>query len=99
MAVQDGLIEHIFYQHRLAETVRADQNDIGSLLDEGEREDLLDERTITLGGPLPVEVGDGLEDPDARVVETPLEAASRALGLLDVEQLGQPGFGDEGLGG
>jgi hypothetical protein len=57
MAVQDGLIEHIFHQHRLAETVGTDQDDIGGLFDEGQGEDLLDERAITLSRPLPVEVG------------------------------------------
>ena len=71
MAVQHGLVEQIFHEHRFTQTVRSDEHDIGGLLDEGEREDLFDERPVALGGPFPVEVGERFEDPDARVVETP----------------------------
>jgi hypothetical protein len=98
MAVQDGLVEDVFHQHRLAETIWADQDDVGGLADEGEGEDFLDERTIALGGPFPVEVGDRLEDADACIIEPPLEAATRTLRLLDGEQLREPGFVDDGLG-
>ena len=41
---------------------------LAASLDEAEGEDFLDERPIALGRPLPVEVGDRLEDPDARIV-------------------------------
>jgi hypothetical protein len=98
MPVQHGLVEDVFHQHRLAEAIRADQDDIGGFADEAEGEDFLDERPIALGGPRPVEVGDWLEDADACILEPPLEAAPCSLSLLDGEQLREPGFVDDGLG-
>src|SRR5450759_5401404 len=41
MAVQHGLIQHIFHQHRFAEAIGTQKDDVGGLADEGEGEDCL----------------------------------------------------------
>jgi hypothetical protein len=51
-------------QHGLADAVGPEQHDVGGIVDEGEREQLIDESAVDLRGPAPVEVGDGLEGAD-----------------------------------
>ena len=66
-AVEHGVVEEVFREHRLSDPVRSDEHDVGRVVDEGKREQLLDERSVDAFGPVPVEVGDGLEGADARV--------------------------------
>ena len=56
-AVEDGVMEEVFDQHRLADSVRTDEDDVGGVVDEGEGEQLLDEEAVDALGPGPVEVG------------------------------------------
>lgn len=53
---------------------------------EGEAEEVLDRVAVDLRGPGPVEVGDGLEAPDAGVLDPALQTPPGPLRLLDVEQ-------------
>ena len=59
-------MEKVFDQHRLADSVRTDEDDVGGVVDEGEGEQLLDEGAVDALGPGPVEVGDRFEGADAR---------------------------------
>ncbi len=98
VAVQDRLVGEILEQHGLAQAVGADQHHVGRLGEEGEREQLLDGAAVALGGPAPVEVGDGLEGAQAGVIEAALERAAGAFGLFDVEHAGEPRLGEQRLG-
>ncbi|MBK6514000.1 MAG: hypothetical protein IPG04_07735 [Polyangiaceae bacterium] len=61
-------------------TLRAD-------LEEVEAHDGLDERSLDLRGPVPVEVGHGLESLEAAACATPIKPASGAVLLLDVDHV------------
>ena len=84
-------------QHRLADTVRTDEHDVGGVVDEGEGEQLFDEEAVDALGPGPVEVGDGFEGADARVGQAPFEGASFAFAVFDVDDALDPGLGEQGV--
>ena len=96
-AVEDAVVEEVLHQHGLADTVRPDQDDVGGVVDEGEREQLLDEGAVDALGPGPVEVGDGLEGADTGVGQTAFEGAALALAVLDVDDALDPGLGEDGV--
>ena len=58
-------MEEVLHEHGLADPVRSDEDDVGGVVDEGQGEELLDQRAIDAIGPSPVEVGDRLEGADA----------------------------------
>jgi hypothetical protein len=97
VAVQDRLMKEILRDHRFADAVRTDQHDIGRLLDEVQGEELFDQRPVALGRPAPVEADHRivLLEPDG--LQTSAQAAPRALGFLDLQQLRQPRLVDDGL--
>ena len=70
-------------EHRLADPVRAHQDDVLALGDEAEREEVLDLRTVDPFRPRPVEVAEWLECPDAREMSAVDEAPSRPLLAFD----------------
>ena len=96
-AVEDAVVEEVFHQHGLADAVRSDEDDVGGVVDEGEREQLLDERAVDTLGPGPVEVGDGFEGADAGVGQTPFEGTALALAVFDVDDAFDPGLGEDGV--
>ena len=79
------MVEEVFDEHGFPDAVRSDEDDVGGVVDEGEREQLLDEGAVDAFGPGPVEVGDGLEGADARVGQAPFEGAALAFAVLDVD--------------
>ena len=96
-AVEDGVVEEVFHEHGLPDAVWPDEDDVGGVVDEGEREELLDEELVDAFGPGPVEVGDGLEGADARVGQAPFEGASFAFAVFDVDDAFDPGFCEQGV--
>ena len=96
-AAEDGMVKEVLHQHRFADTVWPDEDDIGGVVDEGEREQLLDEGTVDALGPGPVEVGDGLEGADARVGQAPFEGAAFSFAVFDVDDALDPGLGEHGV--
>ena len=97
-AVEHGVVEEILDEHRLADPVRADENDVGGVVDEGQREQLLDEGAVDAFGPDPVEVGDGFEGADAGVGQAAFEGAAFAFAVFDVDDALDPGLGEHGVG-
>jgi hypothetical protein len=95
VAVDDGVVGEVFEQHRFAQAVGADHDDVGRFGDEGQGEELFDLSPIALGGPVPIEVGDGFEAADMRIGESTLQGASSAFGLLGLDEAKQPGLVDE----
>ena len=81
----------------VSDLVRTDEDDIGGVVDEGQREELLDEGAVDTIGPGPVEVGDGLEGADACVGEAAFEGAALAFAVLDVDDALDPGLGEHGV--
>jgi hypothetical protein len=71
----------------LPEPLRRDEHDVASRLEEVEAHDGLDERSLDLRGPVPVEVGHGLESLEAAACATPIKPASGAVLLLDVDHV------------
>ena len=76
VAVQDRLVGEVLEQHGLAQAVGADQHDVGGFLDEGEREQFVDQCPVALLGPGPVEVGDRFEGAETSVIEAAFERAA-----------------------
>ena len=87
MAGESGLVGEVLGDHGLAEAVGAEQNEVAALLDEVEGQGALDDVALDLLGPVPVEVGDGLEAADAGALEASLEAAPRTFGQLEADDL------------
>src|SRR5215470_17611671 len=79
MAGGDGLVGDVLGDHRLAEPVGRDQDDVAWFLEELERHERLDRPTIALPGPSPIEVAQGLEGSDMGLCQAPLERATGAL--------------------
>ena len=80
MPGEDRSMGDVLGDHGLPETVRAQKDQVATLFDEIERESSLDRLAVDLLGPVPVEVGDGLEAAEVGVLKTSLEPAPGALG-------------------
>ena len=93
VAAQHRLMQQVPGDHAFAEAVWADNDDVGGLLEEGEGEQLLQQRAIELFRPAVVEVGHGLEGAEPGVILAALEAALQALALLDFQNAQQPRLG------
>ena len=63
-------MQQILADHRFAQPVRSQDDDVAGLLEEVEGEQLLEQRPIKLLGPVVVEVGERLKFAEARVVRT-----------------------------
>ena len=68
-AGEDGLVSDVADHHRLAHTVGPEQDRVDALLDEAEREEVVDGLPVDLLRPRPVEIGDGPEGTDARLAQ------------------------------
>jgi len=94
VALEDGLMRDILRDHRLAEALRRDEDDVAVLDEEVELDGGFDLGAIDVLGPVPIVVGDGLEAPDATASGAPLETSASAVlffELSDVlEQLAGP---------
>ncbi len=81
VAAEQRVVGEVLGDHRLADAVGADEDDVGGLGEEVEGEEFLDGAAVDLLRPLPVEVGHGFEGAEAGVLEAPLEAAPLAFAL------------------
>jgi hypothetical protein len=91
---------------RLADADVTDQDDVGLGCDEGQTEQVLDLRAVDLFGPVPLEVIEGFEHGEARVVDASLDAAvlahrglalNQLLQIIQVRALLLGGFDGHGL--
>ena len=73
----------------LAQAGAGDEHHIGVLLDEIEMEQILDQRAVDLGGPVPVELIERLEHREAGLRDAALDAAIVAGRRFPVDQFGQ----------
>ncbi len=99
-AVEDGLVGDVLGDHGLAQSVGAEQDEVVALADEIEGERALEGFAVDALGPVPVEIGHGLEATQAGALEATFEAAASAflhLGLGD--GLEQAAGGPAPLGG
>src|SRR5262245_56160021 len=99
-AGQDGLMSDVSGDHRLAQSVVADEGEIATFPDEVEGERALDEIALDLLRPVPVEIHHRLEAPDAGSVKSAFLAAPALVDLLEARDLLQNLHGREAaLGG
>ena len=75
------------HQMALAQADTGDEHDVGVLGDELQMEEVLDLRTVDLGGPAPVELVEGLHHGEAGLQDATLDAAILAGGGFACEQL------------
>src|SRR5439155_1105940 len=73
-----GLVADVLRDHGLAEALVGDKDDVAGFGEEVEAERGLDGLAVDPFRPRPVEVGHGLEAPEARAGEAALEAAAVA---------------------
>ena len=73
------LVGDVAGDHGLAHAVGADQDDVGGIREEAQAHQLLDGWAVALGGPVPVEVGQGFEAPEVGIAEAPFQAAAGAF--------------------
>ena len=78
MTGQDGLMDEVLRDHRLAEAMRRDDDDVFALRQKLEGEDAFDGRPMDRLRPVPFPIGHGLEAAEARVSETPFDALPQA---------------------
>lgn len=75
----------------LAQAAGADEDGIGGVLQEFQAHQFGDGRPVTLLGPVPIEVGQGLEASDVRIPQAPFEATLCPFGFLPGQQGLDPG--------
>ena len=93
MTVDDGLMGNILCQGRFADSVWADQDCVGSVVEEFERHQGFDGGLIAAFWPFPIEVAQRFEAADMRVLEATLQAAASALLLLPFDEIVEPSGG------
>jgi hypothetical protein len=79
VALQDGLMDGVLRDHRLAQALGPDEHDVLRVLEEVQPEDAFDKRPVDVLRPRPVEVGHRLEAAQARAAEAALQAAAGAV--------------------
>jgi hypothetical protein len=67
----ERLIRDVFGEHSFPHAVGADQDKVGGLLDEVERQNRFDGCTIASRRPVPIKLIDRLESPESRALESP----------------------------
>ena len=80
MTGQHGGVTDVLGDHRLAQTVAADQDEVAGFGKKVQRQSALDDVAFDLGGPGPIEVGHGFESLDAGRPQSPFQTAARAFG-------------------
>ncbi len=98
VTAQHRLVQQVLGDHGLAQSIGTDDDDVGCLFEEGEGEQLLQQRTIDLLGPGVIEVGQRLESTQAGVVCASLGTALLTLAVLDLQHTREPRLGDDLLG-
>ena len=73
-------------EHRLAQALVPDEDDVLAFADEVEREDPVDRRAVELLGPVPFEIGERLEAAEARVAQAPFEPPPRPVVLFGLDE-------------
>src|SRR5277367_3806767 len=90
---EDGVVGEILGNGGLAEAAGSDEDDVSGGGEEVQGEQGFDQGSVDGVGPVPVEVGDGLELLEATAGEAPLEASPGAIFVLEsgnvLEQLGR----------
>ena len=79
VALEDGLVSDVAGKHGFAEPLSGHKNQVLAVRDERSRQRALDGRSIDLGGPVPIELVDGLEAPELGVALASHERASFAF--------------------
>jgi len=85
---QQALVQQVLCDRRLADAVAPDEYDVGGLFHEAERHQVRDGCAIADTGPLPVEVGDGLEGAEPGVAQPALQTAITSFALLPINESG-----------
>src|SRR6266581_2815916 len=98
IAAEDRLVQQVLRDHRLADPVRTDQDDVSGLLEEVQSEKLLEELAIDLFGPGVIEVRDGFELEQPGVAEATLQTATLPFAFFDLEHALEPGLVADLLG-
>ena len=80
VARQHRCVADVLGNHRFAQTVATDQDQVAGFGEEVQGESAFDNVALDLGGPGPIEVGHGLKLLDLGDAEPPLQAAVRAFG-------------------
>src|SRR6058998_152104 len=82
VAGQNGSMADVLDDHRLAQAVGADEDEVASLPDDLQAEGLLDGIAVDALGPVPVELRDRLEPAETGSLKTPLDGAVGPLPKL-----------------
>ena len=77
VAGQDDLMDDVLGEHRFAEALGADQEDILGAVKEVEGEDAVEGGAVERGRPVPVPVGDGFEAAEAGGGEPAFDSAGQ----------------------
>jgi len=97
VSLQDRVVDDVPRDHRLAESLGGDEDDVVAAVDEVELEGGFDVGAVDLRGPVPVEVRHGSEGAEAASGQAPLEAAAGALLRLEMSHVLEELAGAEAL--
>ena len=86
MTCLQGAIREILEQHRFADPIGTEQDDVCALGDEAQRQELLDEQAIELLRPGPIEITEGLKRAEPCDACAIFETSPRALVGLDRDE-------------
>jgi hypothetical protein len=94
-AAHHGLVEEVLSDHRLADAIGSDEDDVGGLVDPGQREELVDVEAVDFLRPVIVEVDHRLEAADPAGGQASFETALLASRFFAAQQLFEPRRGGD----
>jgi len=90
MAFEHGLIDDVFCNLGFAYPVSAEQDNIVCIANKLQLHQFSDQAAVYLLGPVPFEVGQRLERPEAGITHTSFKTPTVTFSLLPFDQLGDP---------
>ena len=94
-AFEDGLVGDVFGQQSLTDAVGSEEDEVSTLAYEVESQRAFDQGPIDFLGPVPVEVGNGLEGAEPAVDAAPFEGSSGAVGSFGAQDFLEECSGSE----
>src|SRR3990172_7417185 len=87
MTGKDGLMRNVLGNHRFAQSLGRDQNDISMVIQEFQPQASIDQRSVNLLGPVPIVVGHQLESFEFGAASSSFESSLCAILVLDIDDI------------
>ena len=90
-------MDEVFGEHGFADTVRADQHDVGGFADKLTAQQLGEQASVDVLGPVPIEVGQVFEGAELGVAQASRQRTALTLVLFESDELLDPRLAERGV--